>query len=48
MSTEETTADSQFVTHLKNHPRMASALAGMLVLLSQAGNVAAAGGGTIS
>lgn len=48
MSTEEARADTQVVTCLKNHPRMVSALAGMLVLLSQVGNVAAAGGGTIS
>lgn len=48
MSTEQTTADGQFATYLKNNPRMAGALAGLLVLLSQAGNAAAAAGGTIS
>lgn len=48
MSAEEAAADGEIVTHLKNNPRMAGTLAGLLVLLSQAGNVAAAGGGTIS
>lgn len=48
MSTDETTIDGQLATYLKNNPRMAGVLAGLLVLLSQTGNAAAAAGGTIS
>lgn len=46
MSEENMAADDRFVEYLKEHPRMMSALAGMLALLTQAGNVIAAGGGS--
>jgi hypothetical protein len=41
-------SDSKIGSYLKNHPRMIGALFMMMVLLTQAGNAAAANGTTIA
>lgn len=47
MSEQDTTTDDRFVEYLKEHPRMMSALAGTLTLLTQVGAVAAGNNTTI-
>lgn len=47
MSDAQTETDGKFVEYLKNHPRMMGALFTLVLLLSQAGSVAAANGGGV-
>lgn len=47
MSDQTTTTDDRFAEYLKAHPRMLSALAATLALLTQTGAVAAVNNTTI-
>ncbi|WP_187433074.1 DUF7503 family protein [Natronococcus pandeyae] len=48
MSETQTRSGSQVAEFLKDHPRMMGVLFTLCLFLTQAGNVAAANGGTIS
>lgn len=48
MSDAQASSGSQLVEYLNDHPRMTGVLFTICLLLTQAGNVAAANGGAIS